>query len=116
MGRQRSLVLSLMMESPMHPTPRNYLSASRLATAFAVLALAAAGAVAQNYPSRPIHYVVAYAPGGTSDIVARAITPGLSAILGQPFVIENKPGGNGVIATDVVAKAAPDGYTLLHTS
>src|SRR5258706_12802838 len=71
---------------------------------------------AQAWPSRPIHYLVAYPPGGTSDVVARAVTPGLSAILGQSIVVENRPGGNGVIATDAVAKAAPDGYTLLHTS
>ena len=75
-----------------------------------------AGALAQAYPSSPIHYYVAYPPGGTSDIVARAITPGLSVILGQSVVVENRPGGNGVIATEAAAKAAPDGYTLLHTS
>jgi len=74
------------------------------------------GALAQVWPNRPIRYVVAYPPGGTSDVVARAITPGLSAALGQQFVVENKPGGNGVIATDLVAKSPPDGYTLLHTS
>ena len=90
----------------------------------ATLALAASGlapawlgrALAQAWPSRPIRYFVAYPPGGTSDVVARAITPGLSEALGQPFVVENRPGGNGVIATDLVAKSPPDGYTLLHTS
>ncbi|HVE49465.1 MAG TPA: tripartite tricarboxylate transporter substrate binding protein [Casimicrobiaceae bacterium] len=73
-------------------------------------------ASAQPYPSRPVRYVVALAPGGTSDIVARAITPGLGAALGQPFVVENRPGGGGVIGTEHVAKSPPDGYTLLHTS
>src|ERR1700745_484437 len=73
-------------------------------------------AFAQSYPNRAIHYLVAYPPGGTSDIVARAITPGLSAILGQAVVVDNRPGGNGVIPPEVAAKAAPDGYTLLHTS
>ena len=73
-------------------------------------------ALAQAYPSRPIHYLVGYPPGGTSDVVARAITPGLSSILGQPFVVENRPGGNGIVAADAAAKSAPDGYTLLHTS
>ena len=48
--------------------------------------------------------------------MARAITPGLSTILGQPFVVENRPGGNGIVAADAAAKSAPDGYTLLHTS
>jgi tripartite-type tricarboxylate transporter receptor subunit TctC len=89
-----------------------------MALASAALVLSSASsAIAQSWPSaRPIHYVVSYPPGGTSDIVARAITPGLSAALGQSIVIENKPGGNGVVGTDYVAKAAPDGYTLLHTS
>src|SRR5258705_9771717 len=86
------------------------------ALAAVVLPMQASMVAAQAWPSRPIHYLVAYPPGGTSDVVARAVTPGLSAILGQSIVVENRPGGNGVIATDAVAKAAPDGYTLLHTS
>jgi hypothetical protein len=57
----------------------------------------------------------AYAPGGTSDVVARAITPGLSTILGVRVVVDNKPGGNGVIAP-ISSPRRPDGYTLLHTS
>jgi tripartite-type tricarboxylate transporter receptor subunit TctC len=73
-------------------------------------------AFAQAYPTRPVRYVVAYPPGGTSDVVARAITPGLSSILGQQFVVDNRPGGGGVIAIEAVAKAPADGYTLLHTS
>jgi tripartite-type tricarboxylate transporter receptor subunit TctC len=76
----------------------------------------ASRAAAQAWPARAIKYVVAYPPGGTSDVVARAITPGVSAALGQPFVVENHPGAGGIIGTDLVAKAAPDGYTLLHTS
>jgi tripartite-type tricarboxylate transporter receptor subunit TctC len=79
-------------------------------------ALALPRAFAQAYPSRPIRYVVGYPPGGTSDLVARALAPGVSAHLGQPLVVDNKPGGNGVVATELVAKAQPDGYTLLHTS
>ena len=73
-------------------------------------------AFAQSYPTHPVRYIVGYPPGGTSDIVARAITPGMSAFLGQPFVVENHPGGNGVVATELVVKAPADGYTLLHTS
>jgi tripartite-type tricarboxylate transporter receptor subunit TctC len=87
-----------------------------LAMAAAISLLHSGATLAQAWPAKPIHYVVAYAPGGTSDIVARAITPGLSQFLGQSIVVENKPGGNGVIATDLVAKSPPDGYTLLHTS
>ncbi|HZQ60465.1 MAG TPA: tripartite tricarboxylate transporter substrate binding protein [Casimicrobiaceae bacterium] len=90
----------------------------------AMAAIAATGAVpswvprawAQAYPTHPVHYVVGYPPGGTSDLVARAITPGLSTELGQPFVVDNRPGGNGVVATELVQKSPPDGYTLLHTS
>jgi tripartite-type tricarboxylate transporter receptor subunit TctC len=73
-------------------------------------------AFAQGYPNRPIRYVVGYPPGGTSDLVARAIAPGMSAYLEQPLVVDNRPGGNGIVATELVAKSPPDGYTLLHTS
>ena len=70
------------------------------------------GAVAQPYPNRLIKLVVPYTAGGPSDMVARAIADKLSISLKQPFVIENWPGAGGNIGTDVVAKAAPDGYTL----
>jgi len=76
--------------------------------------LAFAGpAVAQEYPSRPIRLVVGFAAGGGNDIVARVIGQKLSESLGQPVIVENKPGGGAIIATDYVAKSAPDGYTLL---
>jgi tripartite-type tricarboxylate transporter receptor subunit TctC len=68
---------------------------------------------AQDYPSRPIHMVVPYAAGGGTDFVARAVSDKLSTSLGQPVVIENKAGANGALGSDAVAKAAPDGYTLL---
>jgi tripartite-type tricarboxylate transporter receptor subunit TctC len=68
---------------------------------------------AQSYPSKPVSVVVPYAPGGTTDIVARLMAQALSASTGKNFLIENKGGGSTTIATGYVAKAAPDGYTLL---
>ncbi|HET7021940.1 MAG TPA: tripartite tricarboxylate transporter substrate binding protein [Xanthobacteraceae bacterium] len=68
---------------------------------------------AQSYPSRPVHLLVGYPPGGTSDVVARLIGQQLSERFGQPFVIENRSGAGTNIATEAVVKAAPDGYTLL---
>ena len=72
---------------------------------------------AQAYPAKPIHLLVAFPPGGPVDIIARLIAPKMSEILGQPFVVENKVGASGNVATAEVAKSAPDGYTLLaHSS
>ena len=73
-------------------------------------------ATAQVYPSKPLHLIVPLTTGGPSDIVARILGAGLSSALGQPVIIENKPGGNQVIGTEYVAKARPDGYTLLQAS
>ena len=80
-----------------------------------LLALAAGTAAAQDYPTRPIRFIVPYPPAGGTDIVARIISEPLAAALGQPIIIENRGGAAGNIGTDIVAKAAPDGYTILFT-
>jgi tripartite-type tricarboxylate transporter receptor subunit TctC len=78
------------------------------------LALAATGGAAQDsYPSKPIRLLIPYAAGGGNDIIVRVLQPELHKALGQPVVIENKPGAQGIIAVDFAAKSAPDGYTLL---
>lgn len=79
----------------------------------AALAAIAGAASAQTYPNKPIRIIVPYAAGGTSDILARQIGPKITEHWGQPVVVENKPGANGNVGADFVAKSAPDGYTLL---
>lgn len=81
--------------------------------AAAVMAVAAAPASAQSWPSRPIKLVIPFPAGGATDIVGRTIAQKLSAALGQNVVVENRPGAGGTIGADQVAKAAPDGYTIL---
>src|SRR6185369_4165983 len=75
-----------------------------------------AAASAQPYPSRPVKLVVGFAPGGAADFVARAMQDSLARSLGQPLVVDNKPGAGSSIAAEFVAKSAPDGYTLLIAS
>ena len=81
--------------------------------ALATLALAALPAAAQTWPTKPVSVVVTFSPGGSSDIVARLIGGPLQAKLGQPVIVDNRPGAGGTIGAVIVAKAAPDGYTLL---
>jgi len=81
-----------------------------------VAMLVPALAVAQQYPNRPVRLIVPYSAGGATDIVARIVAQKLPEFLGQQVVIDNRPGAGGLIGTDTVAKAAPDGYTLLTAS
>ena len=81
--------------------------------AAAIFALCTTTALAQSYPSKPIRVIVPYAPGGTSDILSRAIGPKLTEAWGQPVIVENKPGANGNVGAEFVAKSPPDGYTVL---
>jgi tripartite-type tricarboxylate transporter receptor subunit TctC len=84
------------------------------ASVVALLATVCAGtSFAAEYPARPVNLVVAFTPGGPSDVLARILGRQLDKILGQTFVVENRPGGAGNIAAEAVARAAPDGYTLL---
>ena len=82
--------------------------------ALCACALAAGTASAQQaWPSKPIHFVVPFSAGGANDLMGRAAADGASKVLGQPIIVDNKPGAGAVLGTDVVAKSAPDGYTFL---
>ena len=86
------------------------------ATLFTLLLGLSAGLMAQGaarFPSKPIHMIVPFAPGGATDFMARSIAQKVQESVGQPVVVENKPGANAIVGTDAVAKSAPDGYTLV---
>lgn len=89
----------------------------RLLTIIVILALTAgAPAFAQDYPTKPVKVVIGFAAGGPTDVIGRIIAQDMTASLGQSFVVENRTGANAIIATEAVARAAPDGYTLLFSS
>src|SRR5262244_1631839 len=78
--------------------------------------LAACAAFAQTYPAKPIRLVVGFAPGGAADIISRAMSDPLTRALGQSIIVDNKPGAGSSLAAEFVAKAAPDGYTIMIAS
>ena len=86
-----------------------------MAGAVCVAVLAPGAALAQSYPNKPIRVVVGFAPGGPSDIIARTVGAKTGEIMGAQFIVENKTGAGGAIATQEVARSAPDGYTLMNT-
>ncbi len=102
----------LMLKTPQLKAP--LLKALCYLALFAAFAPAPAGA--QNFPARPLHLIVPFAAGGPVDLIARPFAEKMTETLGQPMVVENMGGGGTIIGTDHVAKAAPDGYTLLVTS
>ena len=78
-----------------------------------LLSFSCATALAQSYPNKPIRWIVPYTGGGITDVVTRIVTQKMSGPLGQPIVVDNRPGANSILGSDLAAKAAPDGYTML---
>src|SRR5688572_1547487 len=104
------------MEQHMRSGFRSIPLLGRLLLSVALVAPAMGAALAQDYPSKPINFVVPYPPGGASDVVARMIGEKLEKAWGQTVVIQNRPGANGIVALSHVANAAPDGYTILMSN
>src|SRR5688572_16262151 len=96
----------------MSPTTMRWLTCGALSLTFCGGAHAAAGDAAQTYPNRPIRIIVAYPPAGTTDILARLVAQKMNETWRQPVIVENRPGANGNIGTDIAARATPDGYTI----
>ncbi len=89
---------------------------ARVFAAAVLMALASSAACQPKYPSKPIRFVFPYTPGGASDVLARFLSHKLNESWGQPVIVDNRPGGNTIIASEVVAKSPPDGYTILYVS
>src|SRR5512140_594715 len=81
-----------------------------------VLALCCSAAIGQGFPSKPLRLIVPYPPGGSADVLARVVSARLATALGQPVVVDNKPGAGGILGADIVAKAPADGHTLLFAN
>jgi tripartite-type tricarboxylate transporter receptor subunit TctC len=124
-GRARQIAAALLLESwrtfflpsgilNQHPMWRHCLRTLLACALAAVVGAPASSVRAQEYPTRPIRLVVPFPPGGSLDVVARAIGQRLAAAWGQPVVIDNRPGAGGNIGADLVAKSTPDGYTILE--
>jgi tripartite-type tricarboxylate transporter receptor subunit TctC len=96
-----------------HPVTDSNVNALRLACVVVLMAVLAPAAWAQTYPVKAVRIIVAYPAGGATDVVTRNLAEHLARSLGQPFVVENRPGAGGLLGSDVIAKAAPDGYNLL---
>src|SRR5205085_7006485 len=107
LGRQRA-AQGRLMNTPRTLTRRRAVQALALA-----LAVIGGSAMAQAWPSKPITLIVPFPPGGTTDVLARALGEKLAQSLGQPVIVENKPGAGATLGADVVAKSKADGYTLL---
>ena len=89
---------------------------ARITLCCAIAALVTGNATAQTWPTRPIRLIMPFPPGGATDANARALAKEMEPFLGQPLVVDNRGGANAIIGSDLVAKAAPDGYTLMHIS
>lgn len=98
------------MTAELHPSRRRWLAAF---AGMAMIGAAIPVAAQTAWPSKPVRIVVPFAPGGTTDILARAVAPELSKVFGQSFIVDNRAGAGGNLGADIVAKSAPDGYTLL---